>query len=141
MLSGLIEFRRRFRGRYWLEVLAVNAYTDFESELDALRACVTRIGPDRVLLNTVTRPPAEDYAGAVPGERLWKMAASFSPPAEIMDELHEWNAASQTGANRNDILGLLARRPCTVDDIVAGLQMQHDRSAENRRTTGGRRAD
>ena len=123
MLSGLIAFRQCYRGQYWLEVLLVGAFTDFEPELAAIRACVSRIQPDRVLLGTVTRPPAEDYALAVPHERLLELAATFSPPAEVLEDLHNSSQVQQFSASRDDILGLLARRPCTIDDIAAGLRM------------------
>ena len=123
MLSGLIAFRRHYHGQYWLEVLLVGTFTDFESELAAIRACVTQIDPDRVLLGTVTRPPAEDYALAVPQERLIELAATFSPPAEVLEEFHNPNSVQHFSASRDDILELLARRPCTVNDIVTGLRM------------------
>jgi wyosine [tRNA(Phe)-imidazoG37] synthetase (radical SAM superfamily) len=123
VLSGLIAFRQCYRGQYWLEVLLVGAFTDFESELAAIRACVSRIRPDRVLLGTITRPPAEDCALAVPHERLIELAATFSPPAEVLEDLHDSSEVQQSSASREDILGLLARRPCTIDDIANGLRM------------------
>jgi wyosine [tRNA(Phe)-imidazoG37] synthetase (radical SAM superfamily) len=123
MLSGLIAFRREFHGQYWLEVLLVDAFTDFEPELAAIRACITQIKPDRVLLNTVTRPPAEDYAITIPHERLAEFAAAFSPPAEVLEEIPNPKSVQDSSANREEILGLLARRPCTIDDIATGLRM------------------
>ena len=123
MLSGLIAFRQHFHGRYWLEVLLVGAFTDFEPELAAIRTCVGQIAPDRVLLGTVTRPPAEDFALAVPHGRLLEMAATFSPPVEVLEPLHDSTLVHQSCASREDILGLLARRPCTIDDIATGLRI------------------
>jgi wyosine [tRNA(Phe)-imidazoG37] synthetase (radical SAM superfamily) len=123
MLSGLIAFRRQFHGQYWLEVLLVGAFTVFEPELAAIRACVAKINPDRVLSDTVTRPPAEDYAIAVPRERLVELAATFSPPAEVLEEIHNPKSVQHSSASREEILGLLARRPCTIDDIATGLRM------------------
>jgi len=123
MLSGLIAFRRHFRGQYWLEVLLVGAFTDSDPELAAIRACVAQIGPDRVLLGTVTRPPAEDYALAVPHKRLIELAATFSPPAEVLEHLHDLTLVQHSCTSREDILGLLARRPCTIDDIATGLRL------------------
>jgi wyosine [tRNA(Phe)-imidazoG37] synthetase (radical SAM superfamily) len=123
MLSGLIAFRRKYHGHYWLEVLLVSGFTDCEPELAAICDCVKRIMPDRVLLNTVTRPPAEDYAIAVSRERLVEFAAAFSPPAEVLEDLHDSNPVQQSSASREDILGLLARRPCTIGDIAIGLRM------------------
>lgn len=123
MLSGLIAFRQHFHGQYWLEVLLVGTFTDFESELAAIRDCVAQIEPDRVLLGTVTRPPAEDYALTVSHEHLMNLASTFSPPAEVLEDFHGPEPVQQLSANREDILGLLVRRPCTIDDIAAGLRM------------------
>jgi wyosine [tRNA(Phe)-imidazoG37] synthetase (radical SAM superfamily) len=123
MFSGLIDFRRHFHGQYWLEVLLVGTFTDFESELTAIRACVAQIMPDRVLLGSVSRPPAEDYALAVSHDSLVELAATFSPQAEVLQEFHDSDLVQQLPSNREDILGLLARRPCTIDDIAKGLRM------------------
>ncbi|HBO43728.1 MAG TPA: radical SAM protein, partial [Planctomycetaceae bacterium] len=87
------------------------------------RRCVDLIKPDRVLLNTVTRPPAEDAAIAVPRDRLMELAGTFSPPGEILEDFHHPEPLQTSSASRADILELLARRPCTIDDIAAGLMM------------------
>ena len=122
MLAGLIAFRRQFRGEYWLEVLLVEGYNAVEAELDKLRTCIQRIRPDRIQLNTVTRPPAEGYAAKVLPERLQAIAATFSPPAEVIAEFHRPETAGGT-AGREEILELLRRRPCSMEDIADGLSI------------------
>ncbi|MBN2578610.1 MAG: radical SAM protein [Pirellulales bacterium] len=123
MLTGLIDFRRRYRGQYWLEVFLIGAYTTFETELSAIRRCVDRIRPDRVQLNTVSRPAAERYALPVPREQLEAVAATFSPPAEVIADFHGSAAPAAENPDREAILALLRRRPCTLEDIAAGLGM------------------
>ncbi len=125
MLQGLITFRREFSGQYWLEVFLLGAYNIFEDELAAIRACVARIAPDRVLLNTVTRPPAEPHAIAVSHDRLAAIASTFSPRAEVLVDLPAPSDQAFCGADRQDILGLLARRPCTAEQIAVGLGLKH----------------
>lgn len=122
MLEGLVAFRRCFPKQYWLEVFLVSGYTDSEREVARIRHCVDLIQPDRVQLNTVTRyPPAEDYAVAIPRARLEEIAATFSPPAEVIAEFHSAQALEAGKAGREKILQLLRRRPCSIDDIVGGL--------------------
>ncbi len=123
VLAGLISFRRRFRGRYWLEILLIDGVTTTKAALAALAECVARIGPDRLLFGTVTRPPAEACAVAVPSVRLAELAAGFSPPGEILPDLPEPHFVPRGETSREDILALLARRPCTVEDIVVGLRI------------------
>lgn len=139
MLRGLVAFRRRFRRQYWLEVFLLGGYTDFEEEVADLRRCADLIQPDRVQLNTVTRPPAEDRAIAVPRAKLEEIAATFSPPAEVIAEFHSAQAMDVGKADREEILQLLRRRPCSIDDIVGGLGIHRNevlKSVEHLNTEG-----
>ncbi|NMC21067.1 MAG: radical SAM protein [Thermogutta sp.] len=139
MLEGLVAFRRRFPKEYWLEVFLLGGYTDSEEELADLRRCVELIRPDRVQLNTVTRPPAEQHAIAVPRARLEEIAATFSPPAEVIAEFHGVQALEAGKASREEILQLLRRRPCSIDDIVGGLGIHRNevlKSIEHLSTEG-----
>ena len=122
MLAGLIAFRRQFRGEYWLEVLLVGGYNALDAELDNLRTCIGRIRPDCAQLNTVTRPPAENYAARVSPERLQAIAATFDPPAEVIADFHRPETAGGT-AGREEILELLRRRPCSMEDVADGLSI------------------
>jgi wyosine [tRNA(Phe)-imidazoG37] synthetase (radical SAM superfamily) len=121
MLAGLIAFRREYPGRLWLEIFLVGAFSVVEHELANLRHCAALIRPDRVQLNTVTRPPADDRAIPVPPDRLAAIAASFDPPAEVIGNFLATEVAPGSLAQRDDILALLRRRPCSIDDLVVGL--------------------
>jgi wyosine [tRNA(Phe)-imidazoG37] synthetase (radical SAM superfamily) len=123
LLSGLIGFGRRFHGKFWLEVFLVGAYTTLGDELARIRRCVDLIKPDRVQLNTVTRPPAESFAVPVSEDRLRAIANTFSPPAEVIGDRRECGDVSDTTAGREEILALVERRPCSVQDIAEGLGM------------------
>lgn len=126
MLEGLVAFRRRFCKKYWLEVFLLGGYTDSERELADIRHCVDLIRPDRVQLNTVTRPPAEERAVAVPRVRLEEIAATFSPHAEVIAEFQSPRPLEVGEASREEIFQLLCRRPCSIDDIAGGLRMHRN---------------
>jgi wyosine [tRNA(Phe)-imidazoG37] synthetase (radical SAM superfamily) len=123
MLAGLVDFCREFRGDYWLEVFVLGALTAIKPDFAALVRCASRIGPDRVQLNTVTRPPAESFAVGISRERLAELAAMFDPPAEVIADFRAIHAQAQFAASREDVLDLLRRRPCSMDDIALGLGM------------------
>jgi len=126
MFSGLIDFRRGFRGEYWLEVFVIGAYTAVPGELAKVAKCVDRIRPDRVQLNTVTRPPAEEYAVGVSSERLEELASIFRPCAEIIADFRGVHRQAEFVAGREEILQMLRRRPCSIDDIADGLDMHQN---------------
>jgi len=123
MLEGLIAFRRMFKGQYWLEVFLLGDVDPDSVEIADLRRCVDKIQPDRVQLNTVTRPPAETWAVAVHRSRLEEIAAKLAPKAEVIAEFHENAGEIIDQPGHEEILSMLKRRPCTIDDIVGGLGM------------------
>ena len=123
MLDGLITFRKEFRGKYWLEILLLSGYTAIEADVAKLACCVKLIQPDCVQLNTVTRPPSESFATGISQERLGELAAVFDPAAEVIADFSKVREQMDFAANREEILNMLRRRPCTVKDICDGLGM------------------
>ncbi|NQU22230.1 MAG: radical SAM protein [Candidatus Nealsonbacteria bacterium] len=125
-LSGLVDLRREFRGGYWLEVFVLGAHTAIKADFSQLVKCIDLIGPDCVQLNTVTRPPAESFAIGISRERLTELARMFNPPAEVIADFRGVHEKAEFTASREDVLGLLRRRPCSMDDIAIGLGMHRN---------------
>jgi len=117
--NGLTAFRDSFRGQIWLEVLLLGGMTGIPAEVERLAGIATRLAPDRIQLNTVVRPPAESLAEPVPAHRLEEFAAMFTPHAKVIAPA----PLTVTGlaATGGDVHALVARRPCTLEDIAAGL--------------------
>jgi len=126
MLGGLIALRDEFQGQYWLEILLLAGYTDTEAQVSKLAECAARIRPHRVQLNTVTRPAAESFAEAVPPERLARLAAMFTPAAEVIADYREVHQQGRFVAGRQEVLNMLRRRPCSIQDIANGLSLHRN---------------
>ncbi len=121
MARGLVDFRRTYRGQYWLEIFLVRNLNDHPASLAALRAWAERIAPDRVQLNTVARPPAEAGLLPVPPERLAEIALGFRPHAEVIADYHPQSTPVSGAADGAEILAMLQRHPGTAEDVAAGL--------------------
>ena len=131
MLQGLIDFREAFAGAYWLEVLLLAGYTDSPDAVRAIAECAERIHPDRIQLNTVTRPPADATAQPISPERMAEFAAMFRPPAEVIADFKDVHGRPEFVAERDDVLTLLARRPCSIEDIAAGLGIHRNEAVKH----------
>ena len=83
--------------------------------------CVDLINPDRVQLNTVSRPPAESYAVGASRDRMLGLASMFSPPAEVICDFEAMYEQPEFPAGLGDVPEMLRRRPCSIDDIANGL--------------------
>jgi wyosine [tRNA(Phe)-imidazoG37] synthetase (radical SAM superfamily) len=126
MVNGLLAFAEGFRGEIWLEVFVLGGITDHVAELSQIATIARKLRPARVQLNTVSRPPAEVDALAVPAASLEQLAGLFAGNCEVIAEAPRATPAGPT-ADRNagdEILALLARRPCTVEGIAAGLALR-----------------
>lgn len=121
MVEGLADFRREFRGALWLEVFILGGYTSVRGDAMRIADHVKSIKPDRVQLNTVTRPPAEDYAVEVPEARMQEIARFFDPVAELIADYRSEGMHGEFAATVESVLNTLRRRPCSIEDISSGL--------------------
>jgi len=123
LIDGLVKSREACRGQYWLEVLLLEGYTATEVDVRKLSHYAGLIKPDRIQINTVTRPPADRMATGVSRERLAELSRLFDPPAEVVADYHHVHEHVQFSVGRDEILTLLRRRPCPIDGIAQGLGM------------------
>lgn len=84
LLEGLHAFRECYSGALWVEALLVYGVNDTPDQVARIATHVAGLRPDKVQLNTVVRPPADDHACAVDEETLSRLSALFEPPAEII---------------------------------------------------------
>lgn len=121
MAQGIEEFRKGFSKDVWLEVFLLAGVTATEREVAKVARIARRIKPDRIQLNTVVRPPSDEYAYAVPREQMEQFLALFAGRAELIADFRDTRQRTDMPATDEDILGLLSRRPCTLRDIADGL--------------------
>jgi len=126
MIEGLIAMREEFSGAIWLEVFILGGYTADVSEIGRINEYAKRIKPDRVQINTVTRPPAESFAVAVNRARIEELAPLFEPEAEVIADFRGVHAQTDFAATRDTVLQLLKRRPCSVEDLAEGLAIHRN---------------
>ncbi len=122
MVGGLAGFRQRYRGLVWLEVMLVDGLNDSKPEAGRIAELAGRIRPDRVDLNTAVRPPAEDWVRAVAPDRMKELSRLFPAPVDIIAPCERPNPeALGPPGMQEEIVSMLARRPCTAEDVAAGL--------------------
>ncbi len=73
-LQGLITLRQHFQGAIWLEVFIVEGINDRVEEIELLQKHIEQIAPHRVHINSVDRPPAENWVRSPALPKLQKIA-------------------------------------------------------------------
>lgn len=123
MVDGLASFSKRFPGKIWLEVLLLAGVTGITSETKKIAALCNRLNINRVQLNSVNRPPVESFAFPVKKDQLLSLKKLFQHQTDIISEADPQivQLSDLSPARDADILALLSRRPCTLDDVAAGI--------------------
>ena len=132
MVDGLADFTTRFRKLVWLEVLLVEGLTGNEKEAQKIAALARRIRPGRIQLNTVSRPPAEASVKPVSARQLSALCPLFPKTVEIISAATPPNPlpAGLAEVTDEEILDLLARRPCTPQGVAVGLNLHPQEAAK-----------
>jgi len=126
LVEGLRLLRKECAGTIWMEVFLVWGSNTTTRAVAEIAKLAKTIGPDRIQLNTAVRPPCEEYALAVPQDRMKRLACAFDPPAQVIAE-YASTLSGKGGVDETEIRKLVARRPCTLEQIcqVFGLHKNH----------------
>ncbi|MCF7792045.1 MAG: radical SAM protein [Victivallales bacterium] len=118
-IGGLIDFRKAYNGKIWLEIFILPGYNDSMENILKLRDVIKMISPDKVQLNTLDRPGRlEDLRSASKTELLKIINIWDLPNTEIVAAFSvEGEKKNFRNDIKNTILETLSRRPCTAEDL------------------------
>jgi wyosine [tRNA(Phe)-imidazoG37] synthetase (radical SAM superfamily) len=123
VISGLCEFRNEFSGQIWLEVFIVDGINTSPQQIAKLHSAIEQIRPDKVQLNTAVRPTADSHITVISRDRLEQMASELGDKAEVIADFSAGRLDRHIARSAQDILDMLRRRPCSMEDICHGLEM------------------
>jgi len=121
ILRGLKDFRKEFGGQIWVEVMLCSGINDNPKEIQRLREILDSVGPDRIQLNTVIRPPAEESVSPLSTEQMEKVRDLWGRGVEIVPLFPKLAESIVSRVRDEEIVDLLQRRPCTAEEISRAL--------------------
>ena len=122
LIKGIKAFQAQFTGKLWVEVFMMMGINSAPENVKKIADQIKEIQPERVHLNTVVRPPAEEFAAPIEQTKLTSLAGIFDPPAEVIAEFKS-DSKNHIAATETSILSMLQRRPCSTAQIVASFGM------------------
>ena len=124
-IDGLVSFRKMYPGQIWLEVFICEGINTSELSLQNIRKMIKRIKPDKVQLNTAVRPTAHKQIQPVSPEKMDQIARQLECGAEVIAD-YKQNKSGLSTCTPASILEMLNRRPCSIEDLCAGLGADKD---------------
>ncbi len=130
VITGLELFREKYKNELWIEVFVIPGQNDSDYEIKRINNAVKRIRPDKIQLNSLDRPAVEEWV--VPADKIClNRVISQLNAAEIINKAEIQGADSDCSSNNiQRILGLIKRRPCTIDDIIISLGISELKAEE-----------
>jgi wyosine [tRNA(Phe)-imidazoG37] synthetase (radical SAM superfamily) len=118
IINGYIDFRKVYKGNIWLEVMLIKGINDDLGQIEELKLVIDRINPDKIHLNTVVRPPSEEFAHPVSRAVLQSAKLIFGDKCEIIADFQPKTIPARQVNGLTRIEAIVARRPVTIDDLV-----------------------
>ncbi|MBW8041152.1 MAG: radical SAM protein [Planctomycetes bacterium] len=126
LISGLCDFRNEFAGQIWLEVLLIEGLNTDTGQIAKIKKAIEQVRPDKVQLNTAVRPTTQAGIKKVDPEKLETIAAYLGEKCEVVADFSPGPCHKHIESKAEDVLSMLKRRPCSLNDICSGLGIQRD---------------
>lgn len=118
IVNGIKEFRDKFKGEVWLEVLFVKDFNDSQKDIEDLKRAVKFINPHKLQIGTIDRPPAEENIKRLTNYELMHIyselkdlnAELIKPFADKNMDFHEFLELS--------IAKMVSIRPCSKEELM-----------------------
>jgi len=126
LIFGLRTFRKEYAGQIWLEVFLVEGFNTGPDQISRIQNAIKQIMPDKIHLNTAVRPTAEPNLKRLNIEKLRAIASQLGPHCEIIADFPTPDHIKFHEKTADDVLSILKRRPCSLNDISSGLGIKHN---------------
>lgn len=121
LVSGLLAFRKEYKGKLWIEVMLIKDLNDTQEALQDLATLLKQIKPDAVHIVLPTRPATEPWVKVPDEEGLMRARAILSDIAEVVHPV-EGNLDLSGSDNLIDaIVNIISRHPVRQVELEKAL--------------------
>lgn len=125
MVEGLIEFRRVYRGKLWIEVMLLRGVNDDAEALRALTALLKQVAPDQVHLTLPDRPPTEPWIEPPDADGLMRATAilgdALGDAAQLVAPSGVRFVFAGDASLEEQLLAIFARHPMSEAQVALAL--------------------
>ncbi|MFH1519913.1 MAG: radical SAM protein [Candidatus Omnitrophota bacterium] len=118
IVAGLIQLRKEFKGKIWLEIMLVAGVNDCTKEIKKFKSIIDKINPDKLQLNLPVRP-GRTKVSSPSQEKVAKIGKIFAGKKEAAVKFSyrklKNKICSDLGLN---ILNFLRVRPGSLKDLA-----------------------
>lgn len=116
-VEGLVEFRKMFQGKLWVEVMLLGGINDTAEALTAIASMLRTVEPDEIHLATPTRPPAEPWVEPPGPDGLERAASILGSVAKVIEPVTVDAGPVLDGDLADSVLKIISRHPLQEAEV------------------------
>ena len=120
-LQGLIDFRREYHGKLWVEVMLVRNLNDTEQALIELAAVLEHIQPEEVHILQPTRLPVETWVQPSDEKGLLRACTILGNVAKVIHPTGGIFDLSGSTSLVDSVISIITRHPMREDELRVSL--------------------
>ncbi|MBN1279884.1 MAG: radical SAM protein [Chlorobiaceae bacterium] len=130
-LNGLVQFRKEYKGKLWVEVMLIKGLNDTEEALCDIAEALWLVAPDMVHLVLPTRPAPEQQVAVPDTDRIERAFEVLSSVAMVMHPVKGSMALEGAEDLLAAVSAIVSRHPLQERELLDALlsRFSGDRSA------------
>jgi wyosine [tRNA(Phe)-imidazoG37] synthetase (radical SAM superfamily) len=117
-VNGLINFRKEFEGKLWIEVMLVSGMNDSREELSKIKKILDQINPDEIHILLPTRPPAEEWVLPSVHEKVMLAKQILGSKARMINQAEGIFDLGNGDSLVEKVIDIIKRHPMLEEDLV-----------------------
>ena len=118
IIEGYINLREEFNGKIFIEFMVIDGINDDEEEIYEIKKIVERIKPDKIFINTPTRPPAEKFVKIPSYEKLEFIKNILGGEIVFKEKILKEKIEIE------EIINIIQKRPLLLEEISKRLKIE-----------------
>lgn len=127
IIKGLIDLRREFKGKIWLEIMLLGGVNDTFAEAEQFKKIIEKIRPDKVQINLPVRPPLAPIK--LPDRRtVQRIKRIIGGNVEVVGKFSSQRCRRNKKQDvRKAVLNFLKIRPARINELESSIDAGADK--------------
>ncbi len=118
IIEGIKQFVLEFKGEVWLEIVFAKGINDKKDDIEALKRAIEYIGPKKVQIGTIERPPAFSGVARLSNEELIDIYMALKDyNVELIKPFSDKNIDFKEFLEKS-IIKMISIRPCSAKELA-----------------------
>jgi len=118
IIEGYINLREEFNGKIFVEFMVIDGINDGEEEIYEIKKIIEKIRPDKIFINTPTRPPAEKFVKIPSYKKLEFIKNILGGEIVFREKIFKGKAEIE------EIINIIQKRPLLLKEISKRLKIE-----------------